>query len=151
MCAAFAAGGAHGGRWYRWWSGPQVRTGSCRGSAARLTSGLGPGGLGPGGRNGHGWVSRGAWGRDISSCRVWPRRAFRVAPVGASLARSWVANMDGIFEGGIKGFLFKGTNGRWRDVLDADDLAVYQAQVDRLLPPDAAAWMVRGRAAFGGS
>ena len=62
-----------------------------------------------------------------------------------------VADMDGMFEGGIKGFLFKGTNGRWRDVLDTDDLAVYQAQVDRLLPPDAAAWMVRGRAAFGGS
>jgi aryl sulfotransferase len=50
-----------------------------------------------------------------------------------------------LFEGGAKGFLFKGTNGRWRDVLTADELAAYEKRVAELLPPDAAAWLERGR------
>lgn len=50
-----------------------------------------------------------------------------------------------LFEGGAKSFLFKGTNGRWRDVLTADELAAYAKRVDDFLPPDAAAWLERGR------
>lgn len=49
-----------------------------------------------------------------------------------------------LFEGGIKGFIFKGTNGRWKDVLTAAELAAYDAQVKALLSPDAAAWMASG-------
>jgi aryl sulfotransferase len=53
------------------------------------------------------------------------------------------------FEGGIKGFIFKGTNGRWRDVLSAEELSAYERRVAELLPPAAAAWMAEGRAKLG--
>ena len=52
------------------------------------------------------------------------------------------------FEGGAQSFLFKGTNGRWRDVLTAAELAAYEKRVAELLPPDGAAWSERGRAAL---
>ncbi|MFI5315396.1 MAG: sulfotransferase domain-containing protein [Myxococcota bacterium] len=52
------------------------------------------------------------------------------------------------FEGGAKGFIFKGTNGRWRDVLTPEEIAAYQKRVSELLPPDAAAWAERGRSAL---
>ena len=49
------------------------------------------------------------------------------------------------FDGGAQSFLFKGTNGRWRDVLTADELDAYQRRVAELLPPEAATWLERGR------
>jgi aryl sulfotransferase len=52
------------------------------------------------------------------------------------------------FKGGGKTFLYKGTNGRWRHVLDDDDMATYRAAVDRVLDPEAAAWMENGRVAI---
>jgi aryl sulfotransferase len=51
------------------------------------------------------------------------------------------------FEGGAKSFLFKGTNGRWRDVLTADELEAYAKRVAAVLEPDAAAWLEHGRRA----
>jgi aryl sulfotransferase len=48
------------------------------------------------------------------------------------------------FEGGASSFLFKGTNGRWRDVLTAGEVASYQKRAAELLPPDAVAWLERG-------
>ena len=48
------------------------------------------------------------------------------------------------FEGGASRFFFKGTNGRWRDVLEADDLALYEEAKHRLLTPECAAWLERG-------
>ena len=47
------------------------------------------------------------------------------------------------FEGGAQSFLFKGTNGRWRDVLDPEELAAYARRVAEILPPDAAEWLGR--------
>jgi len=55
------------------------------------------------------------------------------------------------FEGGIKGFIFKGTNGRWRDVLTKDEHARYDQRVHELLSSDAAAWMEHGRARLVGA
>ena len=52
--------------------------------------------------------------------------------------------MDAMFEGGAKRFFFKGTNGRWRDVLDADDLALYETAKQRALEPGCAQWLERG-------
>jgi aryl sulfotransferase len=49
------------------------------------------------------------------------------------------------FEGGLKGFIFQGTNGRWRDVLTAEELRSYDEKVGALLTPEAAAWMAEGR------
>ncbi len=56
--------------------------------------------------------------------------------------------VDMVFKGGLKTFVFKGTNGRWRDVLTAEELAAYRRRVVETLPADAAAWMERGRAAL---
>ena len=48
-------------------------------------------------------------------------------------------------KGGAKGFIFKGTNGRWRDVLTADELAQYQRRATGFLPPEAMHWLEFGR------
>jgi aryl sulfotransferase len=42
--------------------------------------------------------------------------------------------------------VFKGTNGRWKDVLSADDLALYEAAMKKTLPPDCAHWLEVGGA-----
>ena len=53
------------------------------------------------------------------------------------------------FEGGAERFLFKGTNGRWRDVLTEEDLALYDAKVREKLTPGLAVWLEHGRSAAG--
>jgi aryl sulfotransferase len=62
--------------------------------------------------------------------------------------------LRGSFKGGSNAFIFKGTNGRWRDVLDATDLTLYEAAKERILKPDCATWLENGwlgRAALGSS
>jgi aryl sulfotransferase len=54
--------------------------------------------------------------------------------------------MSFIFEGGSDRFFFKGTNGRWRDVLTADDLALYEAAASKL-DPELRDWLENGRLA----
>ena len=49
-----------------------------------------------------------------------------------------------VFEGGIDRFLFKGTNGRWRDALTADDLKLYD-HAAATLEPGLRAWLEGGR------
>jgi aryl sulfotransferase len=52
------------------------------------------------------------------------------------------------WKGGARTFVFKGTNGRWKDVLTAKELALYTETVSRVLTPDCAAWLEQGRIAF---
>jgi aryl sulfotransferase len=52
-----------------------------------------------------------------------------------------------IFEGGAQRFIHKGVNGRWRDVLSADDIAAYELKALTELGPDCARWLAEGRAA----
>ncbi|HXC52439.1 MAG TPA: sulfotransferase domain-containing protein [Candidatus Limnocylindrales bacterium] len=54
--------------------------------------------------------------------------------------------MGMIFEGGADKFLFKGTNDRWRDVLTADDLELYEAAARRTLTPELKRWLELGAA-----
>ena len=49
---------------------------------------------------------------------------------------------------GAKTFFFKGTNGRWKDVLSAEELALYEAKATQLLTPDCPAWLEQGRVAL---
>ncbi len=49
------------------------------------------------------------------------------------------------FDKGSERFLNRGVNGRWRDVLNADDLARYAAVVKRKLSPACAEWLEKGR------
>jgi len=53
------------------------------------------------------------------------------------------------FEGGHATFLNKGVNGRWRDALTAEDLALYQSRVETELSPDLGAWLEHGRRGAG--
>ena len=53
-----------------------------------------------------------------------------------------------IWRHGLDTFFFKGTNGRWRDVLTPAELELYEAAKARCLTPDCAAYLERGRAAW---
>ena len=54
--------------------------------------------------------------------------------------------MSATFKGGRDGFFFSGTNGRWRDVLTDEDLALYEEAKRRVLSPDCAAYLEQGDA-----
>ena len=54
--------------------------------------------------------------------------------------------MGMVFEGGAERFLFKGTNNRWRDVLTAEDLALYEENAARTLTPELKRWLEQGAA-----
>jgi aryl sulfotransferase len=43
-----------------------------------------------------------------------------------------IPGMETIFEGGTDRFFFKGTNGRWRDVLTPEDLELYELAASKL-------------------
>ena len=44
-------------------------------------------------------------------------------------------------------FINKGTNRRWLNVLNDDDLEMHEAAVKRVLTPDCAQWLEHGRLA----
>ena len=52
-------------------------------------------------------------------------------------------NIDFAFKGGSQTFIHKGANGRWKDLLDDEDLALYRAAMDEL-PADYADWLENG-------
>jgi len=55
-----------------------------------------------------------------------------------------VGNFQRVFEGGAETFFFKGTNGRWCEVLTEGELQRYQDRVEELLAPEAAHWLEHG-------
>jgi len=63
-------------------------------------------------------------------------------------ARSDEISDFAVFVGGADTFLYKGSNGRWRDVLTIDELAVFDRRSQELLPPDAIAWTTSGESAL---
>jgi aryl sulfotransferase len=79
---------------------------------------------------------------------LWPAQVERCTFEGMRRADTRIGHFEQGFDGGIEGFLFKGTNGRWRDVLDADDLAAYAKRVAEALPADTARWIEHGARAF---
>lgn len=54
-----------------------------------------------------------------------------------------IAEFDRMFVGGADTFLYKGTNGRWRDVLTPEEVAHFDEEAARRLPADASAWANR--------
>jgi aryl sulfotransferase len=55
------------------------------------------------------------------------------------------ARMNDLFEGGLHAkFIHKGTNGRWRDTLDADDIRKYESIAENRLSADCARWLATG-------
>jgi aryl sulfotransferase len=83
---------------------------------------------------------------DIEPSReVWPQLVEAASfEVMKRDGKSLLAGMDNFFEGGSDRFLFKGTNGRWRDVMTADDLALYDRVASRM-SPGLAQWIAHGR------
>ena len=67
--------------------------------------------------------------------------AAAAAPMPADRAKA-------IWRDGLDTFFFKGTNGRWRDVLTPAELTLYEAAKTRCLTPDCAAYLENGRAAL---
>lgn len=53
-------------------------------------------------------------------------------------------NLKKGMHGGGQRFIYKGTNGRWRETLKSPDLKKYAAVATRELAPDCAAWLDRG-------
>ncbi|HEV2560556.1 MAG TPA: sulfotransferase domain-containing protein [Rhizomicrobium sp.] len=49
-----------------------------------------------------------------------------------------------LWEGGAETFINKGTNGRWRDLLTAEDIAAYEARAHDELGADCAHWLATG-------
>lgn len=80
---------------------------------------------------------------DVPAAR-WPAVVERCTFEGMRARPEEIGDLDFAFEGGVKGFLFKGTNGRWRDVLTPAELDAYAKHVAKTVPPDAAAWIERG-------
>jgi aryl sulfotransferase len=74
----------------------------------------------------------------------WPAAVERCTFEAMRKADIKIGNFEMAFEGGVEGFLFKGTNGRWREVLGPDELAAYERKVAESLPPDAAHWIEHG-------
>jgi aryl sulfotransferase len=85
-------------------------------------------------------------GRDIDESN-WPALVQRATFESMKQdAQAVTERMALVFEGGSDRFFFKGTNGRWRDVLTAEDLALYETAVARL-EPDLRRWLEGGRLA----
>jgi aryl sulfotransferase len=76
---------------------------------------------------------------------IWPE-LVRMATFDSMKeeAKSRSDAMAMIFEGGSDRFFFKGTNGRWRDVLTTDDLGLYETAASKL-DPELRDWLENGR------
>ena len=64
-------------------------------------------------------------------------------------AAAIVPMAEDFWNGGARQFIFKGANGRWREVLSEDDTARYRALAARKLTPTQAAWLEGGRLVAG--
>ncbi|SRR6266508_6237575 len=75
---------------------------------------------------------------------LWPEVVDRCTFERMRAEANKVGNFERNYEGGAQSFLFRGTNGRWRDVLTEGELQRYQQRVDELLPLEAAHWLEHG-------
>jgi aryl sulfotransferase len=72
---------------------------------------------------------------------LWPGMVERCTFTSMKSRPDEIAEFDRLFVGGADTFLYKGTNGRWRDVLTPEELAAYDRRVAEILPPDAVEWL----------
>jgi aryl sulfotransferase len=87
-------------------------------------------------------------GIDVPEGR-WPEILERVSFAAMRGKAEMYAPGGGRFwKGGASTFLHKGTNGRWRDVLSAEELGQYDAACERALTPDCRAWLEHGARAL---
>ena len=70
--------------------------------------------------------------------------AVTFATMKANAERTW-PKLNTFMKGGAQTFFHKGTNGRWKGVLTAADLKLYEAAVTRELSDEGARWLEQGR------
>ena len=93
-------------------------------------------------------AGRGLPRRRRPGCESWPEVVARCTFERMRDGEARIGAVDMLFKGGLKTFVFKGTNGRWRDVLTADELAAYERRVAAALPRECATWMEHGGGAL---
>jgi aryl sulfotransferase len=78
------------------------------------------------------------WPQILEHCSFAYMKAHAdmVAPLGGQ-----------IFEGGGESFINKGVNGRWREVLSAEESSAYERMAQEKLGPDCARWLATGEGA----
>jgi aryl sulfotransferase len=76
---------------------------------------------------------------------LWTTVVDRCTFDGMRSRSSEIGELKASLAGGIKGLIFKGTNGRWREVLTREDLALYQVSIMRVLSAEAVIWLEAGR------
>lgn len=74
---------------------------------------------------------------------LWPQLVERCTFASMKQRSDEIGDFDRLFIGGADAFLYKGTNGRWRDLLDADEVAAFDEQSRQRLPVDANLWANR--------
>jgi aryl sulfotransferase len=80
---------------------------------------------------------------------VWPTLVEAASFEGMKReGKSLMPGIEDFFAGGSDRFLFKGTNGRWREVMSVDDLALYENAAKRLAP-GLTHWLQHGRLGAG--
>ncbi len=80
----------------------------------------------------------------------WPALVERCTFESMKQRSSEISDFGAHFVGGADAFLYKGSNGRWRDALTVEELAAFDRRVHELLDPDAALWTAIGDAALDG-
>lgn len=55
-----------------------------------------------------------------------------------------------VWHDGAKTFFFKGSNGRWKEVLSDEEIALYESTATKVLSQDCRLWLEQGRAAMTG-
>ena len=76
-------------------------------------------------------VDESTWADQVAACTF----------EGMKARAAEIADFESHFVGGADTFLYKGTNGRWRDVLTPEELAAYDAAVATWLTPECAQWL----------
>jgi aryl sulfotransferase len=71
----------------------------------------------------------------VSHCTFEYMKAHgdKAAPLGGAM-----------WDGGAASFIFKGTNGRWRDMLTKEDVEAYESRALKELGPECADWLATG-------
>ena len=81
---------------------------------------------------------------DAGVARVVEATSFETAKKEARAFDVEHADEPRQMRGGEESFIYKGTNGRWREVLGEAELEQYEAAKARVLSPDCAAWLESG-------
>ena len=85
-----------------------------------------------------------------SASETWPQLVEAASFAGMKRqGKQLMPGADVIFDGGTERFLYKATNGRWRDEISPEDLALYDEKVRRHFSPGLVSWIEAGRQAAG--